>query len=157
MPDDNHPHVTGSSAQATRSSSPPSLVRWRILGVLVFVSFVSYLLRGNLSIAAPSMMADLQLTEVQWGWIMSAFPLGYALFQFPGGLFGDRHGPRLALTLITVAWALLIIAASLVPGPEMVPVAVIIASLLTVQFLVGAAHAPVFPVVAAAIQRWCPA
>ena len=81
----------------------PTLVRWRILGLLAVVSFVSYLLRGNLSIAAPSMMSDLQLSEIQWGWVMSAFPLGYALFQFPGGVWGGRVGPRKALALIAVA------------------------------------------------------
>ncbi|MEO8010698.1 MAG: MFS transporter, partial [Dokdonella sp.] len=77
----------------------PTFVRWRILGVLGALSFASYLLRGNLSIAAPSMMADLQLSEIQWGWVMSAFPLGYALFQFPGGVWGGRVGPRRALAL----------------------------------------------------------
>lgn len=134
----------------------PTWVRWRILGVLVFVSFVSYLLRGNLSIAAPSMIADLKLSEVQWGWIMSAFPLGYALFQFPGGLFGDRVGPRLGLMLITLAWGVLIALTSLVPGPDVVPTAVTIGSLLTVQFFVGAVHAPVYPVMNCAVHRWFP-
>lgn len=151
-PPEPFPHARPNSRPAAR----PTIVRWRILAVLVFVSFVSYLLRGNLSIAAPSMISDLELTAVQWGWIMSAFPLGYALFQFPGGLFGDRYGPRLALTLITIAWAVLVIATSLVPGPGVVPVAVIMGSLLTVQFLVGAAHAPVFPILASAVQRWFP-
>lgn len=145
-----------SPTSAAGDRGRPTSVRWRILGVLIFVSFVSYLLRGNLSIAAPSMIADLGLSEIQWGMIMSAFPPGYALFQFPGGLFGDRRGPRLALSLITIAWAVLIIVTSLVPGPGVAPVFVIIGTLLVVQFLVGAAHAPTFPVVAAAIQRWFP-
>ena len=106
----------------------PSNVRWRILAVLVFVSFVSYLLRGNLSIAGPAMVADLGLDEIQWGWVMAAFPLGYALFQFPGGCWGDRRGPRLTLTLITIAWGVLIVVTSLVPGPDVAPIAVVIGS-----------------------------
>lgn len=63
-------------------------MRWRVLSVLMLLSLSSYLLRGNLSIAAPTMIADLQLTEIQWGWVMAAFPLTYALFQFPGGVWG---------------------------------------------------------------------
>lgn len=39
-------------------------IRWRVLGILVFASFVSYLLRSNVSIAAPAMIADLGLTEI---------------------------------------------------------------------------------------------
>lgn len=134
----------------------PTLVRWRILGLLAVVSFVSYLLRGNLSIAAPSMMSDLGLTEIQWGWVMSAFPLGYALFQFPGGVWGGRVGPRKALALIAVAWGVLIAVTSAVPGPGVAPTAVILGVLVAVQLLVGVAHAPVFPVVAASIERWFP-
>ena len=134
----------------------PTNVRWRILSIMMLVSFTSYLLRGNLSIAAPGMMADLQLTEIQWGWVMSAFPLSYALFQFPGGLFGDRFGPRKALTAIALAWAVLIIATSLVPGRDTSSVPTILVSLIGVQFLVGMAHAPVFPVMNVSIERWFP-
>ncbi len=134
----------------------PTFVRWRILALLALVSFVSYLLRGNLSIAAPTMMAELRLTEIQWGWVMSAFPLGYALFQFPGGVWGGRIGPRKALALIAVAWGVLIAVTSLVPGAGVASTATILGSLIAVQFLVGVAHAPVFPVVAASIERWFP-
>ena len=134
----------------------PTTVRWRVLSVLMLLSLSSYLLRGNLSIAAPTMIADLQLTEIQWGWVMAAFPLTYALFQFPGGVWGGRVGPRKALTVIAVAWAVLIALTSLVPGRDFASVAVIVGSLFLVQGLVGAAHAPVFPVVGASIERWFP-
>lgn len=138
------------------ASARPSNVRWRIIGILSFVSFVSYLLRGNLSIAGTTMMADLQLTEIQWGWVMAAFPLGYALFQFPGGCWGDRKGPRLTLTLIAVGWGVLIAATSLIPSREFAPLYLVIGCLLTIQFLVGAVHAPVFPIMVSSIERWFP-
>jgi ACS family glucarate transporter-like MFS transporter len=134
----------------------PTHVRWRILAILILLSFVSYLLRGNLSIAAPTMIADLQLSEIQWGWVMAMFPLGYALFQFPGGLLGDRYGPRRVLTLIVIAWATLIVVTSFVPSAQVASAVVILAALMSIQFLVGAAHAPVFPVVSATIERWFP-
>jgi ACS family glucarate transporter-like MFS transporter len=144
------------AAAPVEHASRPTGVRWRILALLVLVSFLSYLLRGNLSIAAPSMIADLRLTEVQWGWIMSAFPLGYALFQFPGGCWADRKGPRRTLTLIAIAWAVLIAVTSFTPGRDVAPLFVVIGLLLTVQVLVGVVHAPVFPIVVCAIQRWFP-
>lgn len=144
-------------ATANRTSpSRPSHVRWRVLSVLVFVAFVSYLLRGNLSIAGTAMVADLRLTEIQWGWVMAAFPLGYALFQFPGGCWGDRRGPRLTLAVIAIAWGVLIAATSVTPTREMASAYLVIAFLLTIQFLVGAAHAPVFPIMVGAIERWFP-
>ena len=82
-------------------------IRWRILFILIFVSFISYVLRSNISIAAPAMIENLALTEVQWGWVLAAFTTGYALFQIPGGIMGDRFGPRKALTLIARLWAVL--------------------------------------------------
>lgn len=134
----------------------PTFVRWRILGLLGALSFLSYLLRGNLSIAAPSMMADLRLTGLQWGWVMSAFPLSYALFQFPGGVWGGRIGPRRAMTLIALAWCALIALTAAVPAGSTSTPMLVFGCLVAIQFLVGAAHAPVFPLVAAAIERWFP-
>jgi ACS family glucarate transporter-like MFS transporter len=131
-------------------------IRWRILGILVFASFVSYVLRSNISIAAPAMIADLGLTEIQWGWILAAFTAGYALFQFPGGLLGDRFGPRRMLTAIAVLWCVLTIATTLVPGQETASTGLIIVSLLLVRFVVGAVHAPIFPVMNVSIMRWFP-
>jgi ACS family glucarate transporter-like MFS transporter len=134
----------------------PTSVRWRVLGILMSVSFLSYFLRGNVPIAGTGMMADLQLTEIQWGWVLSAFPLGYAIFQFPGGLFGDRVGPRKALALIALAWAVLIALTSLVPGRDSASVMTILLTLMTVQFFVGMVHAPVYPVMNISIERWFP-
>ena len=148
--------MTDPSQETPSPVTRPTNVRWRILSSLVIIAFVSYLLRGNLSIAGPSIVEDLQLTEIQWGWVMAAFPLGYALFQFPGGCWGDRKGPRLTLTLITIAWGVLIALTSLTPSREIAPVFLIIGFLLTVQFLVGATHAPVFPITVCAIERWFP-
>lgn len=148
--------MSAAASSEHAAAGRPTFVRWRVLLLLAVVSFVSYLLRGNLSIAAPRMIADLGLTEIQWGWVMSAFPLGYALFQFPGGVWGGRVGPRKALALITVAWGVLIAISSVVPAAGMTSTATILAALITVQFLVGVAHAPVFPVVAASIEHWFP-
>jgi sugar phosphate permease len=73
-------------------------VRWRVFLILALASFVAYVLRGNLSIAAPAMIKDLQLSEIQWSWVLVAFTTGYTTFQLPGGMFGDSVGPREAIT-----------------------------------------------------------
>ena len=78
--------------------------------------------------------------------VLSAFSLGYALCQLPGGVFGDRFGPRRALMLMAVAWGALNLLTGLVPGPAMASTAIIIGSLMVVRFFVGVVHAPIFPV-----------
>jgi len=131
-------------------------IRWRILTILALASFISYVLRTNLSFAAPEMMADLGLGEVQWGYILAAFTAGYAIFQFPGGILGDKFGPRRVITGIAVLWAVLTLVTSLTPGQESSSTFIIIASLFLVRFLAGVVHAPIFPVMNAAIARWFP-
>jgi ACS family glucarate transporter-like MFS transporter len=96
------------------------------------------------------------LSEIEWGWVLAAFTAGYALFQIPGGVLGDRFGPRRVLTLIAVTWSVLTFATSIVPGQQAASHFLIIASLFLVRFLVGAAHAPIFPVMNASIVRWFP-
>jgi ACS family glucarate transporter-like MFS transporter len=135
----------------------PTNVRWRLFLVIALASFVSYVLRGNVSIAAPAMIRDLQLSEIQWSWVLAAFTTGYTIFQFPGGMLGDRMGPRRALTIIGIFWTILTIVTAIVPGTSIASAAIVIGTLVTVRFLVGAVHAPVFPIINTAISRWFPA
>jgi ACS family glucarate transporter-like MFS transporter len=134
----------------------PTAIRWRILGLLVISSFVSYVLRYNVSTAGPSMMTDLGLSEIQFGWILAAFTAGYAIFQFPGGLLGVYWGPRRMLTVAMILWALLTILTSFVPGPGFAGLTFTIVSLIVVRFLVGAVHAPIYPMTGAVVERWFP-
>lgn len=134
----------------------PTNIRWRILFLLCLGSFVSYTLRANISTAAPFMLEDLGLSEIQWGWVLAAFTTGYALFQFPGGIYGDSAGPRKALTTIAVLWGVLTLVTALVPGQQMGSTTLVLLCLVSVRFLVGIAHAPIFPVQNVSIMRWFP-
>jgi ACS family glucarate transporter-like MFS transporter len=121
----------------------------------VVASFVSYVLRTNFSIVAPAVVDELGISEVQLGLVLSAFALGYALFQFPGGVFGDAVGPRLAVTLLAVAWGALTVLTGLVPASA--PPAVVVAALVGIRFAVGVAHAPIFPVMTGGmVANWFP-
>jgi len=140
--------------RADAAPAGSSQVRWRILGLLVVASFVPYVLRTNLSIAGPAMIADLGLTEMQLGKVLSAFALGYTIFQFPGGIFGDVVGPRLAVTLMALAWGLLTLLCGLVPSGA--AAGVVVAGLVAIRFLVGLTQAPIFPVMAGMISNWFP-
>lgn len=139
-----------------KKTSAPSAVRWRILALLVFASFISYVLRYNVSTAGPAMMLDLNLTEAQLGYILAAFTAGYTIFQFPGGVFGDVLGPRRALTIIMVLWAVLTVMTSVVPGAGTGSTTLTLAALIAVRFLVGAVHAPIYPLTGGVVERWFP-
>ena len=46
--------------------------------------------RLNLSIAGKYIQDEYAFSNQTMGWILSAFVLGYAIFQVPGGWLGDR-------------------------------------------------------------------
>jgi MFS transporter, ACS family, glucarate transporter len=130
-------------------------VRWRVLALLVLASFVSYVLRSDMSIAGPTIVGDLGLTEQQLGYILAAFTAGYTIFQFPGGVFGIKLGTRRAMTVIMILWGFLIMLTA-GAGSIGASTATVVAALIGVRFLVGAAHAPIYPLTGAVIERWFP-
>jgi len=145
------------TATATHSDHQRSNVRWVILALLFMASFVAYILRTNMSIAGESMMADLGLSKIQLGMVFSAFAWGYAIFQFPGGIFGNIVGSRRALTIMALLWGILTLATGLVPGITLVSTIFILFTLIGLRFLMGVVQAPLFPVVCGgAIGSWFP-
>ena len=69
-------------------------IRWVLVAWMFAICAVAYLDRVNISVAGPSIERDFHLTDLQLGWVFSAFLLGYAVFQAPGGRMADRFGPR---------------------------------------------------------------
>lgn len=79
-------------------------VRWRSVTDVVIACIVAYVLRFQMSVAAPVMMRDLGWSEMQLGFIFGAFARAFALGPVPGGIIGDRFGPRCAMTVVFIAW-----------------------------------------------------
>lgn len=134
----------------------PTNVRWRVFMLLAAASFFAYVLRGSISIATPAMIADLELSEIEFGWILSAFFWSYTICQFPGGIFGDKVGPRKALLLILIFASVGLMLTAVSPGPAIVSGGLVLGSLMLIRFLNGVVHGPVFPVISLSISRWFP-
>ena len=90
--------------------------RWRFFSLLFAMAFLSYALRQDIQVAGEHMMPALGINEVQMGAIYSAFVWGYALFQLPGGLLGERFGARRLLTVLGVLWLLSSALTGILPG-----------------------------------------
>jgi MFS transporter, ACS family, glucarate transporter len=132
----------------------PTRVRWRILAWMVAASLVAYVLRFNLSVAGPAIMRDLRLSEAQLGVILGAFAWSYGLLQVPGGLFGERLGPRRALSTLYLAW--FVATALMAAVPRGFPVAMSVTLLVVLRAAQGAFQAPLYPVTAGAMVTWLP-
>ena len=80
--------------------------RWLVLALVFLGILVSYIDRGNLSVAAESIMHDLRLPPATMGVLLSAFFWTYAACQIPAGLLVDRFGVRGAYAAAFVVWSL---------------------------------------------------
>jgi MFS transporter, ACS family, glucarate transporter len=127
-------------------------IRWRIFGFLIAFGFIAYFQQKGLTVAADRIMPDLHFSQVQIGWLEWAFVLGYAVFQFPGGLLGQRLGARLTFTLIGavafLATALTPAAPALFKGPALLSV------MIGLQLILGLAQGPIFPVSTGVMESW---
>ena len=118
---------------------------------LVFVTFtlamLLYIDRIAISTAKSSITGAFALTDTQFGFILSAFALGYALTQIPAGMIVDRFGPRLVLGGIVAIWSVF---------TGLTGFAVGFVSLLLIRTLFGMAEAGAWPACARAFYSWLP-
>src|SRR5690242_6423000 len=129
-----------------------SQMRWYLVGWLFVLSAVAFLDRVNISIAGTSLAHDYHLSNVQLGWVFSAFLVGYALFQTPGGRLVDRLGPRRVLTAGVIWWG--IFTALTAAVPQQIAGALIL--FISLRFLLGAGEAVVYPASNQFVARWIP-
>lgn len=125
----------------------PTRVRYLVLATLCAAAAVAYIHRSCLAVPASSMERDLELTRPQMAQIMSAFFLGYTLFQIPGGWLGDRLGTRLALTLFILIWSLATGLMGVARSPEL---------LYLLWFINGVGQAGIFPCTVKSFTCWFP-
>ena len=129
-----------------------SQIRWVLTFWLFVLSAVAYLDRVNISIAGKLLASEFHLTNVQLGWIFSAFLAGYALFQYPGGRLADKLGARRVLALAVIWWG--VFSALIVVIPSGFYAA--LAAFLLVRFLLGAGEAVMYPASNLFVARWIP-
>jgi sugar phosphate permease len=133
---------------------PRLRVRWVIFGFLFAFSCAAYLQRTAISVAAERMMPELGLTQLQIGWLETAFLITYTALQFPGGVLGEFLGAR---RMFTLCGAIAVLATLAIPVlPWIGSGTPLFTALLLAQLTLGAAQAPVFAVLTGALERWFP-
>lgn len=131
---------------------PRTSIRWILIGWMFLVSAIAYLDRVNISIAGPSIAQEFHLSNVELGGVFSAFVLGYALFQAPGGWLADRLGARRILMLGVIWWGLFTAAVTLLT-PK---VAGLLTILIALRLLLGMGEAVVYPATNCVVAAWIP-
>jgi MFS transporter, ACS family, glucarate transporter len=139
------------AAEASRS-------RWGLVAMLCATATAGYICRVNVSTAGALLMQEFSLSQVAMGRVFSAFLVGYALCQIPGGALADRWGARRVLQVAAWMWVgLTALQAVTGWGPWGASVSAVLGGFLLLRFLMGVAAAPTYPSAAQGVSRWIPA
>ncbi len=103
-------------------------LRWVAIAVFVFSTAINYLDRLLLAAAAPTLLTEFHLTNADYGRVIAATSIVYALSAPLMGLLIDRAGLNTASTLAIGTWSLAGAATGLVRGlPGLVGTRIVVA------------------------------
>ena len=121
--------------------------RYQVLTVLSLLSMITFLDRIALSSASESIMQDLHISTVEWGWILGMFTIAYGIFEIPTGWLGDKIGGKKVLIRVVLWWSLFTILTGFSTGFMM---------LMVVRFLFGIGEAGAYPNTSIVLSKWFP-
>lgn len=84
----------------------PTNFRWVILSLLFFATTINYIDRQVIGLLKPYIEKDLQWTEADYGYIVSAFQVAYGVGLLLSGRLLDRFGTRWGYTIAIAVWSI---------------------------------------------------
>jgi ACS family glucarate transporter-like MFS transporter len=133
----------------------PVRIRWWIFAFTLAFPALSYIQRLSVQDLAGTVMPALRLSQLQIGWLATAFTTVYALAQIPGGIFCQRFGARWTLIVVGVLGFIATLAFPL--AAVLSTGTVLFGTLLLAQALLGVSQAPLFSAATAVVESWLPA
>lgn len=127
-------------------------VRAVLVGWLFLLSAIAFLDRTNLTVAGLQISREYRLDNVRFGWLLSAFLVGYAASQVLAGWIAVRLGPRRALTLGVIWWGVFTLATAAVPPSIRGALWILIA----IRLALGIGEAIIYPTSNQFVARWIP-
>ncbi len=122
-------------------------LRWIICALLFAATTLNYLDRIVFSVLIPVIRAEMHISDIQYGYINSAFQVAYTIaFVFAGGLM-DRIGTRVGYAISVAWWSLAAACHALARTP------------LTLGFwrgMLGVSESGNFPGAVKAVAEWFP-
>src|SRR5712691_5165807 len=81
-------------------------VRWWVCFLLFLTWLMSYIDRSLMPMALPLIGQEFHMSPTVMGVVVSAFFVGYASMQIPGGMLADKFGARNSITLGIASWSI---------------------------------------------------
>lgn len=80
--------------------------RWRIVVLLFFATTINYIDRQVIGILKPFIAEDLNWSEDDYGYIVTAFQIAYAIGLLITGRYLDKVGTRLGFLWAVIVWSI---------------------------------------------------
>ena len=122
-------------------------LRWTICALLFLGSTINYIDRGTIAILAPKLQSLFHWTESDYGWIINAFMVAYAIMMVVSGGIIDRLGTRTGYALAMAWWSVAAMGHALAQG---------VFSFGVARFMLGAGEAGNFPASIKGVAEWFP-
>ena len=119
--------------------------RWLIAFILGFGVLINYFDRVNLSVAKQALEKDFGISNVVFGYLLSAYNWTYAALQLPSGVLLDRFGVLSIGRISAIIWTAACFMGALSPG---------LRTFFGSRLLLGVGEAPTFPANAKATSYW---
>jgi ACS family hexuronate transporter-like MFS transporter len=142
-----NPSTLTSTTTATPQGFKLSHLRWYICALLFVACTINYIDRQTVAVLKPRLQETLHWSESDYGWIVFAFQVAYAIMMMVSGHAIDRLGTRLGYAIAMVWWSLAAMAHALARNAFHFGVA---------RFFLGAGEAGNFPAAIKAIAEWFP-
>jgi ACS family hexuronate transporter-like MFS transporter len=154
--------VTAGAAAGTRVGR----YRWWICALLFFASAINYIDRQVVGILKPTLQQEFGWSEVDYGYIVMAFQVAYAIGLVSVGRLIDRIGTRRGFAIAVLIWSIAAMAHAgvLLYGPTValllgawgLTVSASVAGFIAARFALGLGEAANFPAGIKAIAEWFP-
>jgi ACS family hexuronate transporter-like MFS transporter len=118
-----------------------------MIALVFFATMINYLDRQTLSVAAPVLREQFQMTNEEYARVVSAFMLAYTIMNGVYGPLVDRLGTRLGYALSMVWWSAAAILHCFATGTV---------SLSVYRFLLGMGEAGNWPAGLKVVAEWFP-
>ena len=125
----------------------PTMIRWWICALLFFATTINYIDRQVFAILAPQLQTEIGWSEIEYGYIVTAFQLSYAIGLLLVGKLIDFLGTKKGFILSIIVWSLAAMAHALARTPVGFGVA---------RLALGIGESGNFPAAIKTISEWFP-
>jgi len=81
-------------------------LRWYVAALLFASTVINYIDRQTLSVVAPVLTKELNISQVEYGMILQSFLIAYTIMYVLSGLLVDRWGTKLSMTVFVAWWSM---------------------------------------------------